>query len=275
MGFRPADGVRLSSEPGWNQIEDDWAFMVGHGDSFGMVAPDGRPVASGVTVPFDSTYGWISMILVMAAYRRRGLATHMMYRCIDALRRRGLTPALDATPAGRQVYVRLGFRDVYTLTRYLVPAGRAAQLRAAPATLRSVTEADLDRLVAYDRAPFGAGRGFMLRHLWSRLPEAAVIAERDGCIQGFVLGRKGRVCDQIGPLVADDDATAMALLDAALAKVSGAVCLDLGDHHGALRFRLQELGATTLVPFIRMIEGRSEPFDDPKRIFAIAGPELA
>ena len=110
--------VPLSAEPQWNQIAADWRLMLEAGDSFGLFTTEGRLVASGLTVPFDGPFGWISMILVTQAFRRRGLATHLMRRCMDALLTKGLTPALDATPEGRQVYLHLGFKDVYTLTRF-------------------------------------------------------------------------------------------------------------------------------------------------------------
>lgn len=114
--------LRLSREPGWNQVAADWRLMLKVGDSFGLASNENRLVASGLTVPFRGQFGWISMILVTAPFRRRGLATYLMGRCIAALRARGFVPALDATPEGRAVYRSLGFRDVYRITRFLAAA---------------------------------------------------------------------------------------------------------------------------------------------------------
>ena len=113
---RIAGGLLLSAEAGWNQIADDWRFMLGSGAGFGFADDSDRLVASGLTVDF-SDYAWISMILVTQAWRRQGLATRLMERCIDALEARRLVPALDASPAGREVYRRIGFRDTATSTR--------------------------------------------------------------------------------------------------------------------------------------------------------------
>jgi len=211
------------------------------------------------------------MILVTAQWRRRGFATHMMRRCIDALLAHGLTPALDATPEGRQVYLPLGFADVYTITRYFAAAPLAPSRDVA---VRPMGADDLPAISAYDREPFGDDRAFMFEHLRRRLPQAALLAEADGRIRGFVLGRNGQASTQIGPLVAEDDATALALLRHALAGVSGPVCLDLVDRHTSMRDWLVAHGFAPQFPFIRMIHGRSEPFDDPARIRLIAGPEL-
>ena len=268
-----ADCVPLSAEPQWNQIAADWQLMIGAGDSFGLFTPEGRLVASGLTVPFDGPFGWISMILVTQAFRRRGLATHLMRRCMDALLNTGFTPALDATPEGRQVYLRLGFQDVYRLTRLLAE-------KVQPTTpprgvgIRPMRTDDLAAVAAYDRAPFGAGRNRILADLHRRLPACACVAESGGRLRGFVVARDGRRCAQIGPVVADDAATATALTMAALANISGPVCIDVGDHHTSFVGSLTAAGFSPLLPFIRMIHGRSEPYDDPARIFAIGGPEL-
>jgi hypothetical protein len=63
-------------------------------------------------------------------------------------------------------------------------------------------------------------------------------------------------------------------LGAALAGVTGPVCIDLGNAHEAVIEAVARAGFAPQFPFIRMIHGRSQPFDDPQRVVAIAGPEL-
>lgn len=267
--------LRLSEEPGWNQVAADWRWMIEQGDSFGYATGNGRLVASGLTVRFNGPFAWISMILVTAEFRRRGLATRLMQSCIDALHAQNLVPALDASPEGRQVYLPLGFRDVYRTTRLLaVQPPTGGQGAPAGIAIAAMGEADLAPLAAYDRAPAGTDRSELLRHLFGRFPRAAAVAHRDGRIYGYALARDGRRCAQIGPLVADDPDIALALLRRSLAAMSGPVCLDIGDHHAPMRAWLDANGFTPVTPFVRMIEGRSEPFDDPRRVFVIAGPEL-
>jgi GNAT superfamily N-acetyltransferase len=268
--------LALSTEAGWNQVAADWRLMIEHGDSFGFAAPDGQLVASGLTVLFDGPFAWISMILVTAACRRRGLATGLMQRCMEVLERRGLTPALDASPEGRQVYLQLGFKDVYTTTRLFSPGdiGKRPVATGPTSNIRRMSSRDLPAVAAYDRALFGADRAYMLDHLRSRLPTVALVAERAGRIAGIIFGRDGHACVQLGPLVADDLGIALELLGVALLAVPGPICLDIADHHAGLRRWLDEHGFAPVVPFTRMLHGRSEPFDDPRRIFAIAGPEL-
>jgi GNAT superfamily N-acetyltransferase len=270
-----AAALRLSNEAGWNQVEADWELMITGGDSFGLSTANGDLIASGLTVPFGTRFGWIAMILVTANWRRKGLATHLMRRCVESLLGRGLAPALDATPDGRQVYLPLGFKDVYGITRYYARA--APQFGAGPATaatVRPMTLADEAAIAAYDAPLFGSNRAYVLRDLHTRRPQQAFVAEHDGAITGFVLARTGQSSMQIGPLVANDSAIVDALLGRALAGVSSPVCIDVLDRHESLRRLLVLYGFSPQFPFIRMIYGRSAPFDDPDRIIAIAGPEL-
>jgi GNAT superfamily N-acetyltransferase len=267
--------LRLSREPGWNQVAADWRLMLEVGDSFGVATEDGKLVASGLTVPFGRPFGWISMILVTSTFRRRGLATHLMERCIAALRSRGLVPGLDATPEGRTVYRSLGFKDVYRITRFIADAPRLPR-KPPPAgvELRRMGAGDINAVARYDAPIFGADRAFMLEHLRERRPGRAFIAVCDAKIRGYVLTRDGRASAQIGPLVAEDAVTALALLSRAIGSNSGPLCIDLLDRHRAIAKELTAHGFIPLLPFIRMIYGRSQPFDDVRRVFAIAGPEL-
>jgi predicted N-acetyltransferase YhbS len=261
----------LSVEAGWNQTQSDWHLMLDHGDGFG-VTDEGRLVATALTHRFGRV-SWISMVLVARDHRRRGLATELLARCIRALRDKGITPGLDATEAGRTVYEPLGFRAIYPLDR------RAATILSrdapAPGIVRRLEAADIAAVTRYDAAAFGADRAHVLRHLVQRAPGLAFVAEENGTLRGFVLGRDGREATQIGPLMADNAAVAIELVDAALARVSGRVYIDSLDRHRELNAHLAMRGFDVQRGFTRMLLDRSTSFDDPSRTFAIAGPELA
>jgi len=268
---RIAGGLLLSAEAGWNQVADDWRFMLGSGDGFGFADGSDRLVASGLTVEFPD-YAWISMILVTPAWRRRGLATRLMQRCIDALDARGLVPALDASPAGREVYRRIGFRDVATSTRLGGDLGGAVP--PADFELAALMPTDLAAVAVYDKASSGTNRAALLKHLRGRLLAAAFVARRHGAISGFVMARPGRLSAQIGPLVAEDDATAVALLARAGRAIGGPVCLDLFDERRAVRDWLDGHGFRPLTRFFRMVRGPAAIAPAVHRTYVIAGPEL-
>ena len=109
-------GLVLSTEAGWNQNEADWRFFLSKGVVFG-VRDGARLVATAALLPYSAGNAWISMVLVTADFRRRGIATMLVDACLDVAKRRGLTTWLDATPAGATVYGPLGFTPTLQLRR--------------------------------------------------------------------------------------------------------------------------------------------------------------
>jgi GNAT superfamily N-acetyltransferase len=277
-----ADCLALSAEAHWNQIAEDWRLILELGEVLGLVR-DGRLVATAGFMPYGGRFAWISMVLVTASERRQGHATRLLRWAMARAEGRGLIAGLDATPEGREVYRRLGFRDIYRLTRLEAnhPPVSAGPPRPGPGpgprpgiTVRPLQEADLDAVAAFDAAAFGADRRPVLADFRARMPDLALLAQSGGRIGGHVLARNGRRATQIGPLVAEDLATAEALLAAALTHAAGRVFIDLCDRHTDLRGWLNRRGFTVQRPFTRMLLGRADPLDAPPRIIAVAGPEL-
>ena len=266
--------VALCVEARWNQTADDWGIMLALGEGFGLVDNAGTIVATSLALPFASGgFGWISMVLVTESHRRRGLATRLMESAMRSLESRKLTAILDATPAGREVYRLLGFEDTWGIER--LQCLSAPNLpEAPPAAVRPMTDADWGAVCALDAAAFRADRSELIAALRARLPQAALVAENKGGIIGYLLGRDGRLANDLGPCVADSEPTAIALLAAALKKVPAPVFLDMPAPHGSVGTWLRTAGFTLQRPYTRMLLNRAQPFNDVTRLFAIAGPEL-
>nr|WP_272877278.1 GNAT family N-acetyltransferase [Neoroseomonas eburnea] len=232
----------------------------------GRAVDDGREAlaATAAFIRYGADLAWISMVLVRPDMRRRGLATALMRWAVETLHGTRCA-ALDATPAGREVYRRLGFRDLWGFARWSLPA----PLPAGPGA-RPLAASDWPALLAMDAAAFGAPREALLRDFAARLPQAAFVAA-DGA--GFVLARDGAHGPQIGPVVAPDDATARALIAAARAALPGTPVLDLCDARPGLTAWLTVHGATMQRPFTRMALGADTP-GDAALLAAVAGPEF-
>ena len=114
----------------------------------------------------------------------------------------------------------------------------------------------------------------MLAGLRGRLPAAALVASSGDRVVGFSLGRDGRIAAQIGPLVAENDAIACAVLARALAGIAMPLFIDLADAKSEVRMFLEARGFAAVRPLTRMLHGSSARFDDPARTFAVAGPEF-
>lgn len=266
--------VALSQDSGWNQVAADWHFMLTHGQGVGFADAQGRHVASAITWPVGERLNWISMVLTLRDFRRRGFGSHLLRRCIAMVRDAGRAAGLDATELGRPLYATMGFREVYTLSRWRL--AQPGPLVAPPAgiAIRPANGDDLAELAAFDRAHSGMDRPGLLAHLCQRAPRVAQVATIGGRVCGYVLGRDGHMTAQVGPLVAEDDATALALLSRATAAAELPAILDVPDRHDALGDWLRALGGTAPRRFWRMVLGEASGLDDPRHLYAIAGPEL-
>jgi hypothetical protein len=267
-GHDIAGCVALSAEAGWNQTPDDWRLFFDRGTVFGLLGADGRPVATGAILPYGEHVAWISMVLVTASRRRARIGTRILKMCCTELTQRGLIAVLDATPAGEQVYRPLGFEPLFKLTRW---QGAGGGCGAMPAGIRPMREGDLAAVADIDAAALGARRSFLLDSFYRRAPHLAFMTDSGG---GFALARPGRIATQIGPIVAADEATAAALLDAALDTAAGPVFLDLCDRWNDLVRQLDRRGFTVQRPYLRMALRHRIPFGDPARTFVVAGPEF-
>ncbi len=267
-------GFDLSALIGWNQTAADWRYILAHGEGVGLTASDRTLVATAMALPYGR-FAWICLVLVAPDYRRQGIATRLMAEVVRRQEAAGRVPGLDATPDGRTVYRRIGFRDLYRLARYRAEAvSSPIAPEADRLTVRRLTAADLEAVSGLDRGLFGGDRLQLLRHLRCRQPEAAFAAFRDGRIAGYSLARDGREAVHVGPLAATGDDVARSLAAAALGAVQRPVFIDVADARPGFVEWLQASGFVQQRPFIRMMRGRDSGFDDPGLLYAIAGPEL-
>lgn len=261
--------LRLSEEANWNQVGADWLLMMAHGHAIGRISEDGNLIASALALPFGHRLGWISMVLVTAGWRRRGLASELVSHCIAWLEDRGIQPVLDATVAGAEVYRPLGFQTVRRITRWQHGGFSAAS--PGKDALPSIGMDDLARLAEFDGEVFGAPRPFVLLDLISREGAASAHMQDEN---GYALSRQGRVATQIGPLSASNPQVAIHLLQDMLRKIEGAVFIDAYEDQRQFCAALEEMGFRPQRGFERMVKGSLVEFGDRSRAFAAAGPEL-
>jgi GNAT superfamily N-acetyltransferase len=255
------DGLLLSEEAHWNQNEADWRFFLTEGTVFGVRDGDGRLIATAALLPHTSGNAWISMVLVTANWRRRGLATKLVDACLAVAAKQGLTTWLDATPAGATVYGPLGFAPTLELRRLrFVGAATAAAPKPAPA-------GNLDEMIARDRRAMGFDRTALLRELGGRSGSQLV---SHGGAMGLIRG--GRTARHIGPLFADHVDSATALIETIAQAETGPILIDVVSEHDEFLKNLSNSGWAIERPFQRMRFGRAAT-QGAEPPFAVAGPE--
>ncbi len=274
----PHELMALSSAAHWNQNEEDWGTMLALGRGWGLRSDAGTLIASTLVLPYEgaaAAFAWVSMVLVLPDQRGQGHAQRLLRVALDDLERNGLLPVLDATPAGRPVYLKEGFVDGWAFDRWRRKAGIRSLARKAEVEAKPLREGDWLLVEALDAPAFGADRMPLLRRLAARAPQAAWVAEA-----GYLLGREGRTALQFGPLVADEDEIAISLLAAALDACAAEaaqrdVIVDLRDGRDSVAVWLREQGFSPERPFTRMVRGaHAKTPGDSRRVVLVAGPEL-
>jgi GNAT superfamily N-acetyltransferase len=214
------------------------------------------------------------MVLVAKIWRRRGIGTRLLRRCIEQVRSGGAVAGLDATELGRPVYLPLGFRDLYAISRWRLDRGINPSRRPA-ACLRPIEATDLPALAAFDELRSGMEREAVLRYLAAAAPNQAFLAEADGRVIGYALARPGRIATHIGSVVADDEEVAVALVNRSAAGLRPPIILDAPDAHRGMARWLAAQGAARERGFMRMVLGAApDDLAHPAGVFALAGPEL-
>ena len=202
-------GLALCRASRWNQVERDWhRFLAASPDGAAVAERHGRIVGTVATLPYESRFTWISMVLVdpgragpgdrHAAARAR--ACHSWSP--------GCAARLDATPAGEAIYRPLGFVEEFALTRWRLDQ-RASSLAGHPLA-RPLEPRDWPAILALDAPAFGVSRADHLAWLADGAPHYAWVLDGQGTIGACLFGRHGHDRDQLGPLIARDRRSAEA-----------------------------------------------------------------
>ena len=280
--LRPSDvpgAFALSRIAGWNQTESDWHGYLAF-DPEGCLAAlvDGALVGTATCIRYGKALGWIGMVLVHPDHRRLGLGKELLRRTIRYLGEKAVRSIkLDATAAGRKVYLPLGFRDEIDVTRF---EGRAPGLPVGPSTVsfhgaaEPMAPGDLTQMAELDARAFGVDRSGVLSSLSSRNPGLCFVDRSGGGISGFLIAREGREAVQMGPMAASGEAVAERLFHALFRVAQGRrLFVDLPMPNIVGAGILARHGFVVQRSFTRMILGEAGPAENVSLVFGTSGAE--
>jgi hypothetical protein len=178
---------------------------------------------------------------------------------------------LDGVAAQQQNYRKSGFELAYANVRY---GGTVTPPDAPPVGVIALTEVPLRAVEAYDATVFPAPRSSFLR-AWIGSPgHVGRAIVRDGGLTGWGVIRPCRKGHKIGPLVADDRATAELILSALLAGIGGGeIFLDVPAINRDAIALAQGLGLAPVFETARMYTGAIPPLR-LERVFGVTTFEL-
>jgi GNAT superfamily N-acetyltransferase len=251
--------AELRDAEGWNQTPAFFRTLLDHQPDGCFVAEWSGSSAGVVTTTIhDRRLAWIGMMLVDSRFRRRGIATALLEQAVAFLESQGVgCIALDATPAGCEVYSRHGFRDAWGLQRW-ERAGEPPRLTTAPSSVSFQSP-------AFDREAFGVDRSVWLR----RLATTARIATRDGA---FALLRPGIRADYLGPVVATNSSDAAEVIAQLIDGVATRLFWDIPDANEPARRLAASRGFEPVRSLLRMTRGVLPLPGRPELQYGIADP---
>jgi len=269
-----ADSVRDLA--GWNQTLADWErFLSLEPDGCFLAEWNGASAGTATTTVYGPELAWIGMVLVHPDYRRRGIGRALLEKCIEHLHQRGVRCIkLDATPLGKMVYASLGFKDEWTLMRWQREPGATVRTNA-DLSIPDWGEADTAAIETFDSAVFGVSRQRLVPVLARQSRAAFVLESAPGQVAGYGLMRSGARALYLGPVVAASADTARHLVQALLTRCDGErIFWDIPDQNTAAMEWASRHGFTAQRSLTRMYLGENLAPGDPRRQFALAGPEI-
>jgi GNAT superfamily N-acetyltransferase len=250
----------LSTQAGWNQTEADWRLLLEIApDRCLGIEVDGELASTATLVSYGSELAWIGMVLTKERFRGLGFAKRLLTELVRVADQSGIQCVkLDATDQAQPLYAKLGFRSEQPVERWhaSIPLSSAPSQPSAGLPLESLDA---------DRQAFGADR----RHLLQRL------ALRSRLLQNgvsFAMTRPGRICNYLGPCMADDPVTARATIARGLTE-GGEWYWDLLPAVTSAADLARKFGFSPDRSLVRMVRG-ADLRGDERRIYALAGFEL-
>lgn len=204
-GDLPA-ALALSQRLGWSHTLEDWTFF--HEIATGFVAERDRVViGTALCFLYGDHHASIGMVITHPDHQRQGIGLSVMRECLALLQ--GRTVHLISTEVGMPMYTRLGFEATGELSVFI-----RRQPIAGPAVdgVRMARDGDLD--VVRDHLVRGQlPRQLLIKRLTLNLKEeVAVVEGHDQGIVGVAICREFGSRRLIGPLVANNEETARALI---------------------------------------------------------------
>lgn len=253
-----ADLHALSLSHGWPHREEDWLRLLEIGA--GLAARDeiGRVLGTAMWFPAGDDHATIGMTLTSPRLQGEGLARWLTEGVLAQAGPR--TARLQTAWTAQRLYLSLGFlpRRMVVQHQGIVTLAATRPPPAIDAEIRPLTGPLDPALLDLDRAAFGAPRPAVLGAVLEQ--STGVGLWREGRLTAFALCRPFGRGHVIGPVVAHDDADAIAVTWPCLAAQAGRfVRLDTYQEQGSFVALLEATGLTRVDTLLTMTRG-GDPF---------------
>jgi GNAT superfamily N-acetyltransferase len=203
--------IAWAEAEGWNPgLDDGQRFLAADPDSFMATEHAGEIVATVSCALYGEEYAFIGFYVVRPDLRGRGIGSALFDRALG--RADGRVVGLDGVLAQQSSYERRGFVLAHRNVRWRTMGGGEP-----PSGLVELASVPFEQLLAFDAGVFGAERERFLRVWIDRPPGHALAYVRAARLAGYGVMRPCQTGAKVGPLLADDEDVAEALLTGLIA----------------------------------------------------------
>ncbi|MER8570754.1 GNAT family N-acetyltransferase [Mesorhizobium sp. M1338] len=208
----------LSLSVGWPHRAEDWQFLRQSGEGFVALDEIGRVLGSAMWFAHGTDFATVGMVITSPRLQTLGAGQWLMKRVFDRVAGRDLR--LNATRAARRLYLSLDFQPEKTV--YQCQGIARLETTGSPGDIRDVRTlgaGDIPAAIALDAAGSGVRRAALIERLFTH--SAGYGLFKDDKLNAFALCRPFGRGHVVGPVVAESDAEAVAVVQPHVADHSG------------------------------------------------------
>jgi len=265
--------VDWAAAEGWNPGVQDFTCFAGVDPQGFWGGWIGDEMVSSISVlNYDPGFSFLGFYIVAPGWRGQGLGLALWNRAMEHAGNRVV--GLDGVVDQQDNYRRSGFELAYRNIRFGGVPGRIQLDAGAGLELRTVNVPD-ERFEALDREVFPAARSEFWQGWLSAAGHVTVQALQEGALVGIGTIRPCRTGYKIGPLVAQSQHVAEAVLGRLLECLGpqDEVFLDVPEPNSAAVAVAQSLGMEPVFETARMYRGAA-PNIDVEKVFGVTSFEL-
>ena len=256
----------------WPHRPHDLDMLIKLGDGYLATDEIGRAMGSAMCFKADEGFAMLGMMVTAPRLQTHGTGRWLLKRVMGDCD--GIDLRLSATRSGYRLYESAGFQPYRTIFQYQGKMNAIEAPALSPGViLRPLEDGDQDAIRTLDAHAYGAKRSRALTELL-RLSQG-MVAEVAGEVRGFALIRpfgRGMV---IGPLVAEDEDTAIALAAKLIEGEQGNfVRLDTPVKSDRFNAFLNDAGMALYDTVTEMYLGQQRRPEDGAQLFGLAAHSL-
>lgn len=236
--------IALSASVGWDYEYDEISTVLSSGKVFGHIDSEENIVSSAAIILYDGGLASIGMVIVHGDFRGMGLGKKVTQRCLEEVQHLNRDTLLIATPDGKPLYEKMGFREVDCVHKFIcekfVPI--TTGLYPTSYTIKDYQPSDLPALLNLDKGAFGDKRSKFLRTRIQQSKTCLVVRDSNKRVIAFGIGVAGPIHLILGPIVAPDNQIAVSLLEKLTYGYEGSLRIDVPSGHGMFMASLEKCG---------------------------------